>query len=122
MSSSALLSLEVMEQVKGYGTLGRKSQHSTLPSLLHNQQDVMSVPYAAAREWVLIGSSISAVAFDVENGEKRGNNDKKNTASAKCLPGQIRFPSPNIVDNTGSSRALPSELMNRSGLKESGSG
>jgi hypothetical protein len=43
-------------------------------------------------------------------------------ASAKCLPGQIRFPNPHSDDNTGSSRTLPSGLMNRSGLKESGSG
>jgi len=43
-------------------------------------------------------------------------------ASAKCLPGQIRFPNPNIVHTTGSSPKLPSGLINRSGLKESGSG
>ena len=46
----------------------------------------------------------------------------KKMASAKCLPGQIRFPSPNMVDNAGSSRRLPSVLINRSGLNESGSG
>ena len=43
-------------------------------------------------------------------------------ASAKCLPGQIRLPIPNADVSTGSSRKLPSGLMNRSGLKESGSG
>ena len=43
-------------------------------------------------------------------------------ASTKNLPGQIRFPNPNIVDTTASSRKLPSELMDRSGLKDSGSG
>ena len=43
-------------------------------------------------------------------------------ASAKCLPGQIRFPNPNVDVTTGSSRKLPSGLMNRSGKKESGSG
>lgn len=46
----------------------------------------------------------------------------KNMASAKCLPGQIRFPNPNIDVNAGSSRKLPSELRNRSGLNASGSG
>jgi hypothetical protein len=41
----------------------------------------MSAPYGAAREWVLIRSFISAVAFDVENREKRGNDDKKHSIS-----------------------------------------
>jgi len=80
MSSSALLSLEVMEQVKGHGTLGRKVS-SQVSSLLHNQRDAMGAPYATAREWVLIRSSISSVVFDVENREKRGNNDKKHGIS-----------------------------------------
>jgi hypothetical protein len=43
-------------------------------------------------------------------------------ASAKCLPGQIRFPNPNTDVTNASPRKLPSGLMNRSGLKESGSG
>ncbi len=43
-------------------------------------------------------------------------------ASAKCLPGQIRFPIPNADVTAGSPRKLPSGLMNRSGLKASGSG
>ena len=46
----------------------------------------------------------------------------KNEASTKCLPGQTRLPNPNAEVNTGSSRKLPSALMNRSGLKVSGSG
>jgi hypothetical protein len=37
----------------------------------------MTARYAAAREWVLIRSSISAVAFDVENREKGGDDNKK---------------------------------------------
>jgi hypothetical protein len=45
-----------------------------------------------------------------------------NVASAKCLPGQIRFPNPNPDVNTGSSRKVPFGLMKRSGLKVSGSG
>jgi hypothetical protein len=45
-----------------------------------------------------------------------------NVASTKCLPGQMRFPNPNAEAIMGSSRMLPSELRNRSGLKTSGSG
>jgi hypothetical protein len=41
----------------------------------------MGAPYAAAREWVLIRSSISSVVFDVESREKRGNDDKKYSIS-----------------------------------------
>ena len=37
----------------------------------------MTVPYAAACKWVRIRSSISAISFDVENGEKRGNYNKE---------------------------------------------
>ena len=42
--------------------------------------------------------------------------------SAKCLPGQIRLPYPNVDEITESSRNLPSLSKNRSGLKASGSG
>jgi hypothetical protein len=45
-----------------------------------------------------------------------------NVASAKCLPGQIRFPNPNTDVRTGSSSKVPSEFKNRSGLNTSGSG
>lgn len=62
----------------------------------------MTVPYAAACKLVRIRSSISAVTFDVEDGEKKATIRKK-MVSAKCLPGQIRFPSPSMVDKAGSS-------------------
>jgi hypothetical protein len=62
-----------MEKGKGHGTLRRERQQS---SLLHHQ-GTMTVPYAAAGKWVRIRSSISAVTFDVENREKRGNNNKE---------------------------------------------
>jgi hypothetical protein len=42
--------------------------------------------------------------------------------STKNLPGQIRFPAPNANVTVGSSRKLPSALMNRSGINTSGSG
>jgi hypothetical protein len=56
---------------------------------------------------------------------KTENNDAatiNSVDSTKCLPGQIRFPNPNVDANTGSSRKLPPALRNRSGLKASGSG
>ena len=68
------------------------------------------------------GPSLVALPFLMLKTERKEAITMNIMASAKCLPGQIRFPNPNIVDTTGSSRKLPSELMNRSGLKESGSG
>ena len=59
----------------------KKTSAVKSPSLLHNRRDTMSVPYAVAREWVLIRSSTSAVVFDVENREKRGNDDKHHSIS-----------------------------------------
>src|SRR6267142_2032467 len=56
---------------------------------------------------------------------KTENNDAatmNNVDSTKCLPGQIRFPNPNVDANTGSSRKFPPALRNRSGLKASWSG
>jgi hypothetical protein len=46
-------------------------------SLLHHQEDAMTVPYAAACKRVSIRASISAVTFDIEDREKRGNNNKE---------------------------------------------
>lgn len=42
--------------------------------------------------------------------------------SAKYFPGQARLPNPNSGVNTRSSRKPPFGSINRSGLKESGSG
>jgi hypothetical protein len=81
----------------------------------------MTVAYAAACKWVCLRSSISAITFDIENERKEATIIKK-MASAKRLLGQIRLPSPNMVDNAESSRRLPSGLINRSDLNESGSG
>jgi hypothetical protein len=64
---------------KGEGARNAKKRKSAVSSssLLHRQQDAMTVPYAAACKWVRIRSSISAVTLDVENREKRGNNNKE---------------------------------------------
>ena len=60
--------------------------------------------------------------FSILKTESKDATTMNNVVLTKCLPGQIRFPNPNAVVNTGSSRKLPSESRNRSGLKESGSG
>jgi hypothetical protein len=64
---------------KGEGARNAKKRKSAVSSssLTHHQQDAMTVPYAAACKWVRIRSSISAVTFDVENREKRGDNNKE---------------------------------------------
>jgi hypothetical protein len=64
---------------EGEGARNTKKRKAVVSSssLLHHQQDAMTVPYATACKWVRIRSSISAVTFDVENGEKRGNNNKE---------------------------------------------
>ncbi len=82
----------------------------------------MNAPYTSACVWVHIRPFVSVVTLLNVETERKEATAMKIMASAKCLPGQIRFPNPNIVDTTGSSRKLPSGLMNRSGLKESGSG
>ena len=64
------------EGERARNTKKRKSAVSS-SSLLHHQQDAMTVPYAAACKWVRIRSSISAITLDVENREKRGNNNKE---------------------------------------------
>jgi hypothetical protein len=63
---------------EGEGARNAKKRMSAVSSssLLHHQ-GTMTVPYAAACKWVRIRSSISADTFDVENREKRGNDDKE---------------------------------------------
>ena len=111
-----------MEYPKGHGTLTRKSQ---LPPL--------RIPYtinetrwphltAAPVYGYVSGPSLVSLPVLMSKTERKEAIAINIMASAKCLPGQIRFPNPNTVDITGSSRKLPSGLMNRSGLKESGSG
>ena len=68
MSSFALLSLGVMEQVKGHGALRRERHRSAYPVSPAHQRNTMTAPYAVASEWVHVGPTISAAALrDVEN-------------------------------------------------------
>jgi hypothetical protein len=60
--------------------------------------------------------------FSILKTESKDATTMNNVISTKCLPGQIRFPNPYAVANTGSSCKVPSGSRNRSGLKESGSG
>jgi hypothetical protein len=62
-SSSALLSLGVMEQVKDCGTL--RIKRLAVSSLRVS----MSAPKAAACEWIRVRPFISAVSPDIENRE-----------------------------------------------------
>jgi hypothetical protein len=70
---------------EGAGNAMERKAAVSFRGLLHHdwQQNAMAVPYTTACKWVRIWSSISAVAFDVENGEKRCNNNKE-----KCI-GQV---------------------------------
>jgi hypothetical protein len=60
--------------------------------------------------------------FSTLKTENKEATTMNNVEPTKCLPGQTRFPNPNVDVKTGSSRRLPSALRNRSGLKASGSG
>lgn len=63
-----------------------------------------------------------SLPLSILNTESKDAITMNSVESTKCFPGQIRFPNPNVDDNTGSSRTLPSAFRKRSGLKESGSG
>ena|SRR6266404_2253517 len=122
MSSSAFLSLGVMEQVNGHGTLRRKESSFSSPRLSCTTNATRISHLTPLPVNGYFSSPPSVPSPLMLKTERKQATMIKIRASAKCLPGQIRFPNPNIVVNTGSSRALPSGLMNRSGLKESGSG
>jgi phage-related tail fiber protein len=117
ISSSALLSLGLIEHGNGLGRLDKtislpgssnknRSTHLTRPPEYVNSN---GVPSESRR--FSIWKTESTVAATINS-----------VASAKCLPGQSRFPNPNIDPSVTSSRKVPFGLRNRSGLKTSGSG
>jgi hypothetical protein len=109
-----------MEQVKGHGALNSNS--SQLSESLYHQRNAMAHFKVSPVVGYISGPPSMLFFFLILKAESKEATAINNVASAKCLPGQIRFPYPNADVNTGSSRKVPFGLMNRSGLKISGSG
>jgi hypothetical protein len=117
MSSSALLSLGLIEHGNGLGRLDEdnndlgSSKQNSLTHLTRPPEYVKwnGVPSESRRFSILQTESTVAATINI-------------VASTKCLPGQTRFPNPNTDASVVSSRGVPFGLRNRSGLKTSGSG
>jgi hypothetical protein len=70
ISSSALLSLGMIEQEKGAGRLIRRISAFNMRPFPYEKRHAMTVPYAISRKWIRIGPSIRAFApLDLENRE-----------------------------------------------------
>lgn len=119
ISSSAFLSLGTNEHENGLGPLEEVRQNNRRSVALLGEQDtyVMLVPVN------VYSSGLPSARFtpSILKTEMMDAMTINIVVSTKCLPGQIRFPYPNADTQVESSRMLPSELMNRLGLKASGS-
>lgn len=116
-STSALLSLGLMEHGNGLGRLYKdnndlgSSKQNSLTHLTRPPEYVKlnGEPSEPPRLSILQTESTVVATINI-------------VVSTKCLPGQTRFPNPNTDVNVASSRGVPFGLRNRPGLKTSGSG
>ena len=122
ISFSAFLSRGMMEHVKGRGRLAKRipSGQSLFPTSLKRSQ-ILNLMESPVNGYISFSPSVPS-PFLISKTESMDAITINVMVSAKCLPGQIRFPSPKKDAKTGSSRKLPSGFMNRSGLNESGLG